>query len=100
MPSLLTSGKIAALIGASRGWNFITSRSSMLPFASGSLSSVYASHRTASVARSAPADGSITCGMNRYFVDLVLRRIRLDPFLERVVAAVADLSPFQASSSK
>ena len=62
MPSLLTSGKIAALTGASRGWNFITIRFSVFPFASGTSSSVYASHSTASVNRSAPALGSMTCG--------------------------------------
>ncbi len=57
MPSFLTSGKTAALIGAKRGWSFSTVRGS--PPTS---SSVYASHRNASVARSAPAEGSITWG--------------------------------------
>ena len=34
----------------------------MTPFSSGAMSSQYASQRNANVARSAPADGSITCG--------------------------------------
>ena len=37
MPSFFTSGNTAALIGAIRGWNFITTRSCILPFSSGSL---------------------------------------------------------------
>ena len=56
-PSFFTSGNTAALIGASRGCSFSTVRTS--PPTS---SSWYASHRNASVPRSAPADGSITCG--------------------------------------
>ena len=35
MPSFLTSGKTAALIGASRGWSFSNSRLVALPFSSG-----------------------------------------------------------------
>ena len=62
IPEVWSHGTLRALIGASRGWNFITIRVSVPPFASGTVSSQYASHSTASVKRSAPADGSITCG--------------------------------------
>ena len=68
MPSFLTNGNTAALIGASRGWSFRNTRLVGLPFSSGASSSWYASQRKASVARSAPAEGSITCGTNRSFV--------------------------------
>ena len=64
MPSFLTSGKTAALIGARRGCNFSTT-ARRLPLSSGTCLRGKPRTRKASVARSAPADGSMTCGINR-----------------------------------
>jgi hypothetical protein len=51
MPSLLTSGKTAALMGAMRGWNFMNSGLGR------DSSFVYASQRSASTPRSRPGGG-------------------------------------------
>ena len=66
--ALRESGSTAALMGASRGFNFNTVRLSMPPFALGASSSWYASTRKAISERVRPAAGSMTYGVYRVSV--------------------------------
>ena len=59
----LSNGSTATLMGATRGWNLSTTRVSLLPFASVSVTSLKAFASNARMSRSTPADGSMTCGM-------------------------------------
>ena len=60
-----SNGKTPTLIGAIRGWNFMTTRVSALPLSSVTVSSWYAWQIRANTSRSTPALGSITCGTYR-----------------------------------
>jgi hypothetical protein len=61
MPSLSTSGKMPALIGAILGWSVKSSGDGR------DGSTVYASHKRTRSPRVRPAAGSMTCGMYRTF---------------------------------